>query len=116
MLEVARIPRQVVVGVGLADLDRILQDPSIEQEIVEDLPWGVGHPSPAVLIRAIAPQVAARALLLAEGFPPGIAIDDFAAVRFEGTELAEVVTAKEGSAAYRVGASGESVLAARFVG
>lgn len=54
--------------------------------------------------------------LLEDGFPPGIAIDDFAAVRFEGTELAEVVSAKDGAAAYRADAGGERVLQARFVG
>jgi peptidase E len=54
--------------------------------------------------------------LLAEGFPPGIAIDDHAAARFEGTELAEIVTAVEGSTAYRVEANGETALEARFVG
>lgn len=58
----------------------------------------------------------AYARLLAAGFPPGIAIDDFAAVRFEGTELAEVVAAAEGSTAYRVDANGETALEARFVG
>jgi peptidase E len=58
----------------------------------------------------------AYARLLAEGFPPGIAIDDHAAVRFEGTELAEVVTAVEGAGAYRVDASGETPIPARFVG
>jgi dipeptidase E len=57
----------------------------------------------------------AYARLLAEGFPPGIAIDDFAAVRFECTELAEVVAAAEGATAYRVDANGESPLRARLL-
>jgi dipeptidase E len=39
-------------------------------------------------------------LVAEEGFPPGIAIEDAAAVRFEGRELAEVVSA--GGKAYRV--------------
>src|SRR2546430_1179838 len=41
--------------------------------------------------------------LIASGFPPGIAIDDDAAVRYEGTEIAEVVSARAGATAYRVG-------------
>jgi dipeptidase E len=53
--------------------------------------------------------------LLEEGFPPGIAIDDHAAVRFEGTELAEVVSAVEGAGAYRVDRDGETPLAVRSV-
>lgn len=57
----------------------------------------------------------AYARLLAEGFPPGIAIDDFAAARFEGTELAEVVSAREGSGAYRVDRDGETPLPVRLV-
>jgi peptidase E len=58
----------------------------------------------------------AYARLLAEGCPPGIAIDDGVAVRFEGTELAEIVTAVDGATAYRVNAQGETPLDARFVG
>jgi dipeptidase E len=53
--------------------------------------------------------------LLEEGFPPGIAIDDHAAVRFEGTELAEVVSAVEGAGAYRVDRDGDTPLAVRSV-
>jgi dipeptidase E len=51
--------------------------------------------------------------LLRDGFPPGIAIDDDVAVRFDGTELTEVVTARDGAAAYRVSADGEEPLEAR---
>lgn len=40
--------------------------------------------------------------LIASGFPQGIAIDDDAAVRYEGTEIAEVVSARTGATAYRV--------------
>jgi peptidase E len=54
--------------------------------------------------------------LLREGFPAGLAIDDDVGVRFEGTELAEVVTAREGATAYRVGADGEEPLEARLLG
>jgi dipeptidase E len=35
--------------------------------------------------------------LVADGFPPGIAADDCVALRFDGTELAEVVSACAGS-------------------
>ena len=41
--------------------------------------------------------------LISEGFPPGIAIDDDAACHFVGTELLEVVSARPGATAYRVG-------------
>ncbi len=53
--------------------------------------------------------------LVAEGFPPGIAADDSVALRFDGTELAEVVTAREGSRAYRITAAGEEPLVARML-
>jgi dipeptidase E len=39
---------------------------------------------------------------VANGFPPGIAADDGVAVRYAGTELAEVVTARPGARAYRL--------------
>ncbi len=55
------------------------------------------------------------AQLLRDGFPPGIAIDNDVAVRFEGTELAEVVTSREGVTAYRVGAGSEEPLEARLL-
>jgi peptidase E len=51
--------------------------------------------------------------LVAEGFPAGLAADDCVALRFEGTELAEVVTARPGSRAYRVTPGGEEALEAR---
>ena len=51
--------------------------------------------------------------LLSEGFPAGIAIDDDVGVRFDGTELTEVVTSREGATAYRVSAQGEEPLQAR---
>jgi peptidase E len=50
--------------------------------------------------------------LLRDGFPPGIAIDDDVAVRFDGTELADVVTARDGATAYRVTPAGEARLEA----
>lgn len=57
--------------------------------------------------------------LIAEGFPPGIAIDDDAAAVFRGTELHEVVTARAGATAYRVtredGAAVETALEARLL-
>jgi dipeptidase E len=40
--------------------------------------------------------------LVAEGFPAGLAADDFVGLRFDGTELAEVVTSRPDAAAYRV--------------
>jgi len=51
--------------------------------------------------------------LVRDGFPPGIAIDDDVAIRFEGTELAEVVTSRDGAGAYRVEADGEVPLDVR---
>jgi dipeptidase E len=53
--------------------------------------------------------------LVAEGFPPGVAADDDVGVHFVGTELAEVVTRRRGATAYRVGADGETPLAARLL-
>jgi dipeptidase E len=53
--------------------------------------------------------------LLREGFPAGIAIDDDAAVLYEGTDLVEVVSSREGATAYRVSADGEEVLEARLL-
>ncbi len=55
-------------------------------------------------------------LVREEGFPPGLAADDCVALRFAGTELAEVVTAREGSRAYRVSAEGEEPIDARVLG
>ena len=40
--------------------------------------------------------------LVRQGFPAGYAADDGAALVFAGTELREVVTAREGATAYRV--------------
>ena len=53
--------------------------------------------------------------LVRDGFPPGIAIDDFAAARFDGTALAEVLTTRESARAYRVSAAGEEPLEARLL-
>jgi dipeptidase E len=53
--------------------------------------------------------------LLREGFAPGLGIDDDAGVRFDGTELAEVITAREGATAYRVSAGAEERLEARLL-
>jgi len=49
--------------------------------------------------------------LVKDGFPAGIAMDDDAAVRYVGTEIAEVVSAREGAGAYRIerGDDGEVV-------
>src|SRR5438105_12448495 len=51
--------------------------------------------------------------LVRDGFPPGIAIDDDVAVRFDDTELTEVVTSRDGAGAYRVEADGEVPLDVR---
>jgi dipeptidase E len=51
-----------------------------------------------------------------EGFPAGLAADDCVALRFDGTELAEVVTARDGSRAYRVSAEGEVPVDAHYLG
>jgi peptidase E len=53
--------------------------------------------------------------LVAEGFPAGVAADDGVALRYDGTELAEVATVRDGATAYRVDASGVEPLDARLV-
>ncbi len=53
--------------------------------------------------------------LISGGFPVGVAADSGVAIRFEGTELAEVVGVREGTRAYRVDADGETALAARLL-
>jgi peptidase E len=53
--------------------------------------------------------------LVRNGFPPGYAADDHAALVFDGTELREVVTAREGATAYRVEPTGETALEARLL-
>jgi peptidase E len=53
--------------------------------------------------------------LVRDGFPPGIACEDAAAVLYEGTELVEVVARERGAQAYRVGPDGEEPLEARFL-
>ena len=45
--------------------------------------------------------------------PPGYAADDDAAFHFEGTELREVVSQREGARGYRIGVDGEQPLDAR---
>jgi peptidase E len=54
--------------------------------------------------------------LVGEGFPAGVAADDCVALRFDGTELAETVTSRAGSRAYRVSAEGEEPIDARPLG
>jgi peptidase E len=48
--------------------------------------------------------------LIGEGFPAGVAIDDDAAVRYDGVERAEVVSARAGATAYRVEKVGDEVV------
>jgi len=54
--------------------------------------------------------------LVAEGFPPGVAADDCVGLHYVGTELAEVVSVREGAGAYRVDAGGEEPLPVRLLG
>jgi len=53
--------------------------------------------------------------LVRDGLAPGIAADDYAAAHFVGTELRDVVTAREGATAYRVTPGGEEPLEARLL-
>jgi peptidase E len=56
------------------------------------------------------------AKLVADGFPPGVAADDGVCLHYKGTELAEVVSVREGAGAYRVGPDGEEPLPVRLLG
>jgi dipeptidase E len=53
--------------------------------------------------------------LVDAGFPSGFAADDSVGLVYEGTELVEVVTARDGATAYRVEAGSEVALAARLL-
>ena len=53
--------------------------------------------------------------LVAGGFPAGLALDDAAAARYEGTELAEVVSTQPGAGGYLVGPGGERPLETRLL-
>jgi dipeptidase E len=53
--------------------------------------------------------------LVAGGFPAGYAADDHAALHFVGTELREVVSAREGARGYRVEAGSETPIEARLL-
>jgi len=55
------------------------------------------------------------ARLVAEGFPSGVAADDLVGLRYEGTELAEVVSGRPGAGAYRVTPDGEEPLERRLL-
>jgi dipeptidase E len=54
--------------------------------------------------------------LLQGGLPAGLAADDGVGLHFEGTELAEVVSARAGASAYRVTADGEVAIEPRLLG
>jgi dipeptidase E len=54
--------------------------------------------------------------LVTDGFPQGLAADDCVALRFDGTELAEAVSARPGAGAYRVTREGEEPIEARQLG
>lgn len=51
--------------------------------------------------------------LAADGFPPGLALDDAAAARFDGGEPVEIVSAAPAAGGYRVGPDGEKRLGVR---
>jgi dipeptidase E len=53
--------------------------------------------------------------LVANGFPPGYAADDGAALHFVGTELEEVVAVSEGARAYRVEQDAEKPIEPRLL-
>jgi dipeptidase E len=53
--------------------------------------------------------------LVANGFPPGYAADDGAALHFLGTELREVIAVSEGARAYRVEPGSETPLDSRVL-
>jgi len=53
--------------------------------------------------------------LVADGFPPGLALDDVAAARFDGTELVEVVASAPSARGYRVETAGETALETRLL-
>lgn len=53
--------------------------------------------------------------LVANGFPPGYAADDDAALVFEGGELREVVAQREGARGWRVSRDAEEPLEARLL-
>jgi peptidase E len=51
--------------------------------------------------------------LIAGGFPEGVAADDGVAIHYVGTAIADVVSCREGAAAYRVTRAGEERLETR---
>jgi dipeptidase E len=53
--------------------------------------------------------------LVADGFPPGYAADSGVGLHFAGTELAEVISDREGATGYRVEPGSETPLPARIV-
>jgi dipeptidase E len=53
--------------------------------------------------------------LVAEGLAPGVAADDDVALHYVGTELHEVVTSREGAAAYRIEPAAERALETRLL-
>ena len=53
--------------------------------------------------------------LVADGFPPGIALDDAAAARYAGTDLVEVVVSNTYAQGFHVGPMGETPLPTRVL-
>jgi dipeptidase E len=54
--------------------------------------------------------------LVAEGLAPGVAADDDVALHYVGTELHDVVSSREGAAAYRIDPGGERPLETTLLG
>ena len=54
--------------------------------------------------------------LIAEGFPPGYAVDDGAAIHFVGTQVHRAVSGREGAEAYRVELQGGQVVETSLAG
>jgi peptidase E len=91
--------------------------------------WGVttssGHPQPAPGLGFLpgsnsvhhdsepARRPVYREAVTTQAIPPGWAVDDGAALRFRGTALAEVVSARPNAKAYAVDATGEYALDVR---
>jgi peptidase E len=53
--------------------------------------------------------------LIDGGFPEGVAADDGVAVHYVGNEIAEIVSCRDGAAAYRVTRDGEERLDTRLL-
>lgn len=116
----ARFPAERTERIHLALFNRTIED--IEEYVLrQDIIW-IGGGNTANLLAVWRVHGVDRALRTAwengvvltggsagslcwfeaDGFPAGYAIDDDAAIRFVGQDLADVVTARTGASAYRV--------------